>query len=70
MSLFFKIIYEIFFKETPNIGVELQISYIGCYTDSLNRDLDGYHFSDLYMTIGYCAGRCLALNFLYCGLQH
>ena len=45
-------------------------SYLGCYTDSKNRDLAGFTFSSPKMTPKLCQDTCRQRGFSYAGVQY
>ena len=48
----------------------MSVYYVGCYSPDAPSDLISYVTNGPFMTVEYCVGICLSLEFNYSGLQH
>jgi len=44
-------------------------AYLGCWTDTSDRDIDGVFFSENDMTVDNCKRFCAAEGYSFAGLQ-
>lgn len=46
------------------------LDYLGCYQDTLNKDLNGSFYESKLMTVKACKLFCANKNYTYAGLQN
>lgn len=57
-------------KGRPDANLESISTYIGCYEDQYERDLDGYSFKSEEMTNTLCISTCKEQGFKYAATEY